>query len=1078
MAIYHFTLKSDRKPNGAKIMAGEHAEYNEREGRYEKIDEQRESVQGSDHVDYINREASFAVKEGCIYKGHHLPAWADGSPKKFFAVADIYEESEHTYKEFEFALQKELTLEQNLEIINGFIARNFSDYYYAYAVHDKTAALGNGEKNLHCHFMFSPRQLDELEKEKEREPGCFFKKARRVYTKADGTVIDNRREGGCKIPPVWNKLGPGVEHLKYLRKDFEEITNNVLQKYGHIVTVDCRSHEVRKAAAIKNGNQLEIDLFSIPPEKHLGPAAVHNPDDPRVIAIKKLRKLRYETQKMIEASDRLEKLSADRDMTENQEQLSAAVQEIDENTSDISLATVAMSEEETALLDENIIAAKRETAAKLTEVIYFAAAARQAREEMMKPEERVAQHELKKACQEKTRLKNAWEEIEEREKDLRAEIIIAVKKKLPGYSLVAEIENADPEKDGKKNMSKLSGEVESADKIISMEKIKAELKTRPEYLGIVQIKEELSEKIRSNHEDVAAKALCLKETIVRFATPERTYKRQERALQLFYKNQLKRDAFQKSSAAELALLKQKMRLTGGRIAALQSDVILYRNAIEEAKEIYLSGLKKLAELRLPALEKEIETIKKQTAEKETSSASGMPKETGNALAEELAAKVLAREKLLREQEMLAVFQQHKIVSQEVFDLKRQLRQADLRQKLTKDEQTRREIQLQKESLTQKISAIDETKSNREQMQAIRKIFAKKDVKSALTRAANKITLGNMPQRKEIEVLQDEQSVTVERIRSLMAARIKNINDTAIAGRLSEQNDTNELLKQKNKAARRYTAVEIRKTIYDTLTAIRAEKTTLNKTIAPLEALYISEARAKKMAIDIYTENKTKELRELNRAIEKSAQRFKKTDDTLLTKEHEILNTPKPKWFEKLLGRSAVKQYETNKQELELLRIAVKKEEAALNALKETAAKIEFEVNKVLDSPESAGKLEQITKGILKKNRYIAEQVFSLRGQKSSLERQEKEFVNLANAATRQIKADSGRNISYAPAKGIEKTEQGNISVVSLIAKAFSGNDTACAAVMRIQDDDSSLLDWEAKDPAERQALQRESSWSR
>lgn len=296
MALYHFTMKQDRKPNGDKIMADDHADYNEREGKYQHLDDADEAatvLNSANHADYINRDATFASKGSCAYKAHHLPKWAE-SPKAFFSAAAAHEESEHTYKELEFALQNELTLKQNIEIIEAFVSKNFSDYYYSYAVHNKEATLGNGEKNPHCHFMFSMRQMDELEKEQERAPECFFKKARRVYTKKDGSITDNRRMGGCKVPDCWNKLFVSSDHLRYLREDFAQTTNRVLEKYHVTARVDHRSNKDRHEEAVKENDEFRAQLYALPPEQHLGPDVANRPDDPRVVALKEQRKLRYE----------------------------------------------------------------------------------------------------------------------------------------------------------------------------------------------------------------------------------------------------------------------------------------------------------------------------------------------------------------------------------------------------------------------------------------------------------------------------------------------------------------------------------------------------------------------------------------------------------------------------------------------------------------------------------------------------------------------------------------------------------------------------------------------------------------
>ena len=62
------------------------------------------------HVEYINREKTFAKRGGCIFKAHRLPKCANDAQKKFFHDADKYEGcGNRRYVEIEFALPNELT---------------------------------------------------------------------------------------------------------------------------------------------------------------------------------------------------------------------------------------------------------------------------------------------------------------------------------------------------------------------------------------------------------------------------------------------------------------------------------------------------------------------------------------------------------------------------------------------------------------------------------------------------------------------------------------------------------------------------------------------------------------------------------------------------------------------------------------------------------------------------------------------------------------------------------------------------------------------------------------------------------
>lgn len=201
------------------------------------------------------------------------------------------------------------------------------------------------------------------------------------------------------------------------------------------------------------------------------------------------------------------------------------------------------------------------------------------------------------------------------------------------------------------------------------------------------------------------------------------------------------------------------------------------------------------------------------------------------------------------------------------------------------------------------------------MPEIQKLFTGKKVKSTLTKMANKITLGNIAQKKKVEELQKTMMETIERIRSVLATRIRLVNEQAIAKRLHDHlHSTQEI--QRRKAERRYTALEIHKTIYDVLAAIRAEKQTLERELISLQGFYIFAPRAKKTAVDVYTKNQTKDLRELNRAIEKKKNRLQKAEDSLLKKQYALLQQQKPKWYENVIESPASKRYAAVTQEIQ------------------------------------------------------------------------------------------------------------------------------------------------------------------
>ncbi len=248
------------------------------------------------HLEYINRQEDYAAKGGCIYTSHYLPKWAEGSPRKFFQAADRYERANGTrYREIEFALPNELSLEAQKEIISKFIDQHLKDFYYAYAVHDKIGAMSSGERNTHVHIMFSERKIDEYERIHEREPEHFFKQANKKMPE----------RGGCAKDPKWN----GRERMEYLcqmREDFAMIQNAVLEKYGITDRVDHRSLREQMADAVKSGNLQLARLLDRLPEPHIGPASAKEKGNRKVADLMAYRAYKMERNILIQAANKLE----------------------------------------------------------------------------------------------------------------------------------------------------------------------------------------------------------------------------------------------------------------------------------------------------------------------------------------------------------------------------------------------------------------------------------------------------------------------------------------------------------------------------------------------------------------------------------------------------------------------------------------------------------------------------------------------------------------------------------------------------------------------------------------------------
>ncbi len=116
-------------------------------------------------IGYAKPHAEYVLRVGKYAKGHkredlqykesgNMPEWALDDPIKFWEAADLFEPVDgRTYREFEVALPNELSLEENIKLLNEFkdemLGENFA---YTYAIH---TSYNNVQMNTHAHFMFT-----------------------------------------------------------------------------------------------------------------------------------------------------------------------------------------------------------------------------------------------------------------------------------------------------------------------------------------------------------------------------------------------------------------------------------------------------------------------------------------------------------------------------------------------------------------------------------------------------------------------------------------------------------------------------------------------------------------------------------------------------------------------------------------------------------------------------------------------------------------------------------------------------------------------------------------------------------
>lgn len=301
MAFYHCSIKTSKDKKGNFIPGKKHADYINREGEYKDYD----NKVGLAHAEYINREKDFARQEflrkhgQCVYKANKLPKWAKGNPSEFFKSADIYgRKNKASYREFELALQEELTLEQNIEIVNTILNNYeyFQDKYYAVAIHDKQAALDNNKQQIHCHIMVSDKIIDEIEKTNERPPEQFFKTYCRV----------NTNKGGAKVDRYFSKDSFG-KNLTHFRKYYCDVTNAIFRKYGIDKTIDYKSLKMQREEALRNGDYVRAEILNRPAEQYIGTIASYDKNDPTVQKLLEKRAYIAERTNLILAASETEK---------------------------------------------------------------------------------------------------------------------------------------------------------------------------------------------------------------------------------------------------------------------------------------------------------------------------------------------------------------------------------------------------------------------------------------------------------------------------------------------------------------------------------------------------------------------------------------------------------------------------------------------------------------------------------------------------------------------------------------------------------------------------------------------------
>ena len=239
MAHYYFeNTPHGKRKDGTKLNTAIHYDYISREGDYTNMKNRQEDL----------KITSFG----------NLPEWAD-NPHDFWENAEKHRNKPNgrAYREFKFALQEELTLEENIQCIEKFLKETGikDNHVYSYAVHDKVATFSKEHRNIHCHLMFNEKII---EKTRPLEADMYFKNYAENKLGEPTKGYRSSRDFSTKTATV------------NFRKLFADIVNDKFQEKGLDISISEKSLKAQRQELLNQGKIEEAELLNRTPAPHLG----------------------------------------------------------------------------------------------------------------------------------------------------------------------------------------------------------------------------------------------------------------------------------------------------------------------------------------------------------------------------------------------------------------------------------------------------------------------------------------------------------------------------------------------------------------------------------------------------------------------------------------------------------------------------------------------------------------------------------------------------------------------------------------------------------------------------------------
>lgn len=220
------------------------------------------------HYNYICREEKYSKmknrEEDLVYStSGNMPEWSD-NPGDFWEQAELNRNKNgRAYREFRIALQEELSLEENMALIEQLIKETGikDNHAYSYAIHDKTATFDKEHKNIHCHLMFNEKII---EPDRKLKPEKYFNN---YYENRNGEPTQ-----GYRTSDYFDQKATTIQ----LRKRWAEIVNDKFQEKGMSCRITEKSLPNQSKDLLAQGKIEEAELLNRTPAPHLG-SAYRNP---------------------------------------------------------------------------------------------------------------------------------------------------------------------------------------------------------------------------------------------------------------------------------------------------------------------------------------------------------------------------------------------------------------------------------------------------------------------------------------------------------------------------------------------------------------------------------------------------------------------------------------------------------------------------------------------------------------------------------------------------------------------------------------------------------------------------------